>query len=142
MLLTLLVTMLLFLATTLLLLMLLAVAAAVYRCGRTAAAVGCTLKGPAAYPIVGTMHVMRGYADRPFHRFAMLARQYGPVYLMRMGATPCVIVNDYPSIRDVLITNGTKFGGRLDFARYHALFDGDRNNCEYLCRHRTLHIFV
>lgn len=112
-----------------------AVASAVYLygrryrcCGRPA---GSTLKGPVAYPIVGTMHVMRGHRHRPFRRFTELARQYGPVYLMRMGATPCVIVNDYPSIKEVLITNGSKFGCRLNFARYNALFDGDRNNCEY-----------
>lgn len=90
-----------------------------------------TLDGPAEYPMIGAMHVMRGYQHRPFRRFTELSRQYGPVYRMLMGATPCVVVNDYASIREVLITNGSKFGGRLDFDRYNALFAGNRNNCEY-----------
>lgn len=89
------------------------------------------LDGPAAYPVIGALHAMDGHRDQPFRRFTELARRYGPVYAMAMGSVPCVIVNDYPSIKEVLITNGSKFGGRPDFIRYNALFAGDRNNCEY-----------
>lgn len=97
-----------------------------------------TLDGPDAYPIVGTMYVMHGYRYRPFHRFTELARRYGPVYMMRMGGTPCAIVSGYPAIKEVLIANGPKFGGRFDFARYDALFNGDRNNCEYHFRRQPV----
>jgi cytochrome P450 family 307 subfamily A len=77
------------------------------------------------------MYVMDGHRDRPFRRFTELSRQYGPVYALTMGSVPCIVVNDYPSIQEVLVTNGSKFGGRPDFMRYNALFAGDRNNCEY-----------
>lgn len=86
--------------------------------------------GPIVLPVVGSLLSMAGAQDQPFERFARLARIYGPIYSMRMGTTPCVVVNDYPSIRDVLITNGSKFGGRPNFYRYDVLFGGDRNNCE------------
>lgn len=102
-----------------------------------AAVLGCRrpitgLSGPTAYPIIGTLHAMDGHRDNPFRRFTELARLYGPVYAMTMGSMPCVIVNDYPSIKEVLITNGSKFGGRPNFFRYNVLFAGDRNNCEYI----------
>jgi len=81
---------------------------------------------------------MDGHRDQPFRRFAELARRYGPVYAMTMGSVPCVVVNDYASIKEVLITNGSKFGGRPDFIRYNVLFAGDRNNCEY----KTLYEYI
>ncbi|XP_029341632.1 cytochrome P450 307a1-like [Acyrthosiphon pisum] len=76
---------------------------------------------------------MDGHQDSPFRRFTELSHQYGPVFAMTMGSMPCVVVNDYDSIKEVLITNGSKFGGRPDFTRYNALFAGDRNNSLALC---------
>lgn len=127
-------------ALSLLLFVVLLVLAAASASGRglrtaTAAATGAArtaaLDGPTAYPVIGTLYVMDGHRDNPFRRFTELAHRYGPVYAMTMGTTPCVVVNDYPSIKEVLITNGSKFGGRPDFSRYNVLFAGDRNNCEY-----------
>lgn len=97
-----------------------------------AAARTAVLDGPTAYPFIGALHAMDGHQDRPFRRFTELSHQYGPVFAMTMGSMPCVIVNDYESIKEVLITNGSKFGGRLNFTRYNVLFAGDRNNCEYI----------
>jgi len=131
-------------ALSLLLFVVLLMLAAASACGRgpwtarrrlgTATAVAArtaVLDGPTAYPVIGALHAMDGHQDRPFRRFTELSRQYGPVYALPMGSMPCVIVNDYPSIKEVLITNGSKFGGRPDFARYNVLFAGDRNNCKY-----------
>lgn len=115
-------------ALSALLFVLLFVLAAVLGCRRPTTG----LVGPTAYPIIGTLHAMDGHRDNPFRRFTELARLYGPVYAMTMGSIPCVIVNDYPSIKEVLITNGSKFGGRPNFSRYNVLFAGDRNNCEYI----------
>lgn len=128
-------------ALSLLLFVVLLMLAAASACGRglrtaaTATATGAARTaapdGPTAYPVIGTLYVMDGHRDNPFRRFTELAQRYGPVYAMTMGSTPCVVVNDYPSIKEVLITNGSKFGGRPDFSRYNVLFAGDRNNCEY-----------
>ncbi|KAF0766099.1 cytochrome P450 307a1-like [Aphis craccivora] len=116
-------------ALSALLFVLLFVLAAVLGCRRPTTG----LVGPTAYPIIGTLHAMDGHRDNPFRRFTELARLYGPVYAMTMGSIPCVIVNDYPSIKEVLITNGSKFGGRPNFSRYNVLFAGDRNNSLALC---------
>ncbi|XP_050522706.1 cytochrome P450 307a1-like [Daktulosphaira vitifoliae] len=91
------------------------------------------LNGPAVFPVIGSLHAMEGYQDKPFRRFTELARQYGPVYSMQMGSVPCVVVNDFESIKEVLITKGAQFGGRPDFIRYNVLFAGDRNNSLALC---------
>nr|QUH22253.1 cytochrome P450 307a1 [Megoura viciae] len=99
----------------------------------TAAARAAVLDGPTAYPVIGALHAMDGHQDRPFRRFTELSHQYGPVFAMTMGSMPCVIVNDYDSIKEVLIKNGSKFGGRPDFTRYNVLFAGDRNNSLALC---------
>ncbi|XP_025194732.1 cytochrome P450 307a1-like [Melanaphis sacchari] len=132
-------------ALSLLLFVVLLMLAAASACGRgpwtarrrpataTAAARTVALDGPTAYPVIGSLHVMNGHSDNPFRRFTELAQRYGPVYAMTMGSMPCVIVNDYPSIKEVLITNGSKFGGRPDFSRYNVLFAGDRNNSLALC---------
>lgn len=99
--------------------------------GATASAARPALNGPIAIPFIGAMYVMASHQCRPFRRFTELSHRYGPVYSMLMGRTPCVIVNDFASIKEVLITNGSKFGGRTDFIRYNVLFAGDRNNCKY-----------
>jgi len=103
------------------------------RPGKSTAAAALTAvpDGPTPYPVIGALHAMDGHQDRPFHRFTELSHKYGPVFSMPMGSMPCVIVNDFDSIKEVLITNGSKFGGRPDFSRYNVLFAGDRNNCEY-----------
>ncbi|XP_001945761.2 cytochrome P450 307a1-like [Acyrthosiphon pisum] len=105
------------------------------RPGKSTAAVALTAvpDGPTAYPVIGALHAMDGHRDKPFHRFTELSHKYGPVFSMTMGSMPCVIVNDFDSIKEVLITNGSKFGGRPDFSRYNVLFAGDRNNSLALC---------
>lgn len=105
--------------------------------GKSSTDIAARLDGPTAYPIIGALHAMDGHRDKPFRRFTELASRYGPVYAMTMGSVPCVVVNDYPSIKEVLVTRGSKFGGRPDFVRYNALFAGDRNNCEYLAVFRV-----
>lgn len=99
------------------------------------------LRGPFVMPVFGALYKMIGYRERPFRRFTQMARDYGAVYSLPLGAVPCVVVNDLASIKEVLYANGSKFGGRPDFIRYKVLFGGDRNNCKYeynaLCVYNT-----
>ncbi|KAK3921920.1 Cytochrome P450 307a1 [Frankliniella fusca] len=88
--------------------------------------------GPKAWPIIGNMHLL-GEHSNPFIAFTALSKKYGDIFSMVLGNTPCVIVNNYDLIKEVLITKGSHFGGRPDFLRYHALFGGDRNNSLALC---------
>lgn len=85
--------------------------------------------GPKPIPILGNLHLLGKY-EVPFQGFTDLAKKYGDVYKLKLGATPCLVVNSVEKIREVLNQNGKFFGGRPDFIRFNKLFGGDRNNCE------------
>ena len=88
------------------------------------------LRGPQRLPLIGSLHLLRG-SGGPFEAFTNLARQYGDIYEIQLGVANCVVVSSFAFIKEVLITKGNHFGGRPDFLRFHQLFGGDRNNCEY-----------
>ena len=85
--------------------------------------------GPKPWPILGSLHLLGQY-EIPFAGFTALAKIYGDIYSITLGNTPCVVVNTFPLIKEVLISKGSHFGGRPDFIRFHKLFGGDRNNCK------------
>lgn len=86
--------------------------------------------GPSPLPIIGSLHLL-GKCESPFQSFTELAKEYGDIFSIQLGATKCLVVNNLELIREVLNQNGKFFGGRPDFLRFHQLFAGDRNNCEY-----------
>ncbi|KAJ1525879.1 hypothetical protein ONE63_009071 [Megalurothrips usitatus] len=88
--------------------------------------------GPKAWPVIGNLHLL-GEHSNPFLAFTALSKKYGDIFSMVLGTVPCVVVNNYDLIKEVLITKGSHFGGRPDFLRYHKLFGGDRNNSLALC---------
>jgi len=90
---------------------------------------GNKLPGPKPWPIVGSLHLLASY-ESPFQGLSALAKIYGDVYSITLGTTPCVVVNNFQLIKEVLITKGSQFGDRPNFIRFHKLFGGDRNNCK------------
>ncbi|XP_059054979.1 cytochrome P450 307a1 [Achroia grisella] len=91
-----------------------------------------TAPGPIPLPVVGSLHLL-GKKESPFQVFTELAKNYGDIFSIKLGSTPCLVVNNLELIREVLNQNGKFFGGRPDFMRFHKLFDGDRNNSLALC---------
>lgn len=87
--------------------------------------------GPIPLPVIGSMHLL-GKHESPFQSFTELAGIYGDIYSIKLGSAQCLVVNSLEKIREVLNQNGKFFGGRPDFLRFHKLFAGDRNNCEYI----------
>lgn len=86
--------------------------------------------GPKPWPIIGSLHIMGRY-DVPYKAFADLARIYNnQIIKLRMGSVPCIVVNGLDNIKEVLITKGPQFDSRPNFARYHQLFCGDKENCK------------
>lgn len=85
--------------------------------------------GPTAWPVIGSLHLLAKY-EVPFEGFSQLSRIYGDMFSITLGSTPCVVVNSFPLIKEVLITKGPHFGGRPNFIRYDILFGGDRDNCK------------
>lgn len=87
--------------------------------------------GPLGWPVIGSLHLLASH-EVPFEAFSHLSKVYGDIFSITLGTTPCVVVNSFPLIKEVLITKGPHFGGRPNFIRYDILFGGDRDNCEYL----------
>ena len=86
--------------------------------------------GPRAWPLLGSLHLLGGY-EVPYAAFSHLAKRYGDVIKMSLGNQRCIVVNGLKNIREVLISKGAHFDGRPNFARFHQLFCGDKENCKY-----------
>lgn len=86
--------------------------------------------GPTGWPVIGSLHLLAKY-EVPFEAFSDLSKIYGDLFSITLGSTPCVVVNSFPLIKEVLITKGPHFGGRPNFIRYDILFGGDRDNCKF-----------
>ncbi|KAK9889265.1 hypothetical protein WA026_004544 [Henosepilachna vigintioctopunctata] len=91
-----------------------------------------TAPGPKPWPIIGSLHLL-GQHETPFQAFTELSKIYGDIFSINLGTIPCVVVNNFRLIKEVLVTKGADFGGRPDFMRFHKLFGGDRNNSLALC---------
>nr|UUB32630.1 cytochrome P450 CYP307A2 [Dendroctonus rhizophagus] len=91
-----------------------------------------TIPGPEPWPLIGSLHLLGKY-ETPFEGFTALSKIYGDIFSITLGSTPCVVVNNFELIKEVLISKGGDFGGRPDFMRFHKLFGGDRNNSLALC---------
>jgi cytochrome P450 family 307 subfamily A len=87
--------------------------------------------GPYAWPFIGSLHLLGGY-EVPYAAFSALAKRYGDVVKLSLGNQKCLIVNGLTNIKEALITKGAHFDGRPNFARFHQLFCGDKENCKYL----------
>lgn len=89
--------------------------------------------GPRPWPILGSLHILGRY-DVPYKAFADLVRDYDcQVIKLRMGSVPCVVVNGLENIREVLTIKGHHFDSRPNFARYHLLFGGNKENSLAFC---------
>lgn len=86
--------------------------------------------GPRPLPVIGSLHLLAAY-DLPYQALDALATQYGPVVGLKLGRVPCLVVSSLRYVKEVLLTKGDHFDGRPDFVRYHKLFSGDKQNCEY-----------
>ena len=88
---------------------------------------------PWGLPVIGNM-IQLGLKPNPYECMTDMSRRFGAVYGLKLGPTEAVVVNDLASIREVLVVKGDHFDSRPNFLRYHQLFGGDRDNCEYYSR--------
>lgn len=87
--------------------------------------------GPTPWPILGNLGLLAKYSN-PFVAFTDLSEKYGDAFSLTLGTTRCIVLNSIELITEALSRNGKYFGDRPDFIRFHRLFGGDRNNCEFL----------
>lgn len=88
--------------------------------------------GPTPIPFFGNLLSLRKYDECPYQGFSELKEKYGPVYALKMGSTPSVVVNTFDTIKEVLINKANSFDARPDLLRFKLYFGGDRQHCEYL----------
>lgn len=84
---------------------------------------------PLRLPIIGHLHLLRGYSV-PYQAFTALKLRYGPVVKLQLGSVNCVVVNGQRHIREALVTRGHHFDFRPNFERYQRLFAGNKENCK------------
>lgn len=89
--------------------------------------------GPVPWPILGNLSLLAKY-DNPFVAFTDLSEKFGDAFTLTLGSTRCIVLNSVELITEALSRNGKYFGDRPDFIRFHRLFGGDRNNCEFQTR--------
>lgn len=86
--------------------------------------------GPTPLPFLGNLLNLRKYSDCPHEGFCELKKKYGPVYSLKLGSSPAVIVNTYDTIKEVLVTKGNAFDARPDLTRFKLYFGGERDHCK------------
>ncbi|XP_015089572.1 cytochrome P450 CYP82D47-like [Solanum pennellii] len=69
---------------------------------------------PGAWPIIGHLHQLSGIDKNvPFaHTLAALADKYGPIFTLRMGMYPYLIINNWEGAKDCLTTHDKDFAAR------------------------------
>ncbi|XP_057322643.1 cytochrome P450 307a1-like [Microplitis mediator] len=84
--------------------------------------------GPEPWPILGSLYILAKY-DVPYKAFSVLAEKYNSqVIKIKLGSLPCIIVNGFDNIKEVLFTRNYDFDSRPNFVRYNRLFGGDKGN--------------
>ncbi|KAM4042261.1 cytochrome P450 2K1-like isoform 2-T2 [Anomaloglossus baeobatrachus] len=69
--------------------------------------------GPKPWPIIGNILLMN--AQRPYLTFQELAKTYGPVYSMKIGAQKMVVLCGYDVVHEALVTKAEVFSDRPVF---------------------------
>ena len=65
--------------------------------------------GPAPLPLIGNLHQM---GDHLHETFAQLSKKYTPIFTFRFGELTVVVINDFPTAKEVLVKRGAEFAGR------------------------------
>lgn len=66
--------------------------------------------GPWRLPLIGSYHHVRGGPRH--HRVRDLAKQYGPVMMLKMGETPTLVVSSPELAREIMKTQDANFAQR------------------------------
>ncbi|KAI8492618.1 hypothetical protein Bbelb_296590 [Branchiostoma belcheri] len=81
--------------------------------------------GPPAWPLLGHLPLLGG---RPHVRFAEWSRRYGPVLGVRLGPRPVVVLNDFESAREALVTKAEVFSSRPDLYLMRLFSNGGKGD--------------
>ncbi|XP_064020036.1 cytochrome P450 1B1-like [Pogoniulus pusillus] len=77
--------------------------------------------GPFAWPLVGNALAL---GRLPHVALGRLAQRYGPVFQLRLGQRPVLVLSGEPAIRRALVGLGSRFAGRPDFPSFQLVSGG------------------
>lgn len=85
-----------------------------------------TIPGPKGLPILGNILQVRAAAKNAGRVVTLekFAKEYGPVFLVKVFSKPLVFVSGYDEIIESVITKGRVFAGRPQPYRLRLLFKG------------------
>ncbi|XP_072918430.1 uncharacterized protein [Hemitrygon akajei] len=66
--------------------------------------------GPTPLPIIGNLHLLD--LKKPHLSLMKLSEKYGPIFSIKLGTMRAVVLTGYETVKDALINNPDKFGGR------------------------------
>ncbi|KAK4275345.1 hypothetical protein QN277_018444 [Acacia crassicarpa] len=81
--------------------------------------------GPWRLPVIGSYHHVRGGPRH--HRISDLAKQYGPVMMLKMGQTPTLVVSSPELAREIMKTQDANFAQRPDHPAAEVVLYGCSN---------------
>ncbi|KAK9214975.1 hypothetical protein WN944_006978 [Citrus x changshan-huyou] len=64
-----------------------------------------------AWPVIGHLHLLRG-PKPPYRVFDKMADKYGPIFIIRMGKNPALIVSNWEIAKECLTTHDKVFANR------------------------------
>ena len=81
-------------------------------------------KGPREWPVLGSLPSLAG-KELPHVVLANMAREYGPIFSMRMGSFYTVVLNDYALIRQAFAKSSDDFSDRPKLVVFDRVMNGD-----------------
>ncbi|XP_077569416.1 cytochrome P450 1A1 [Stigmatopora nigra] len=79
------------------------------------------LPGPLSLPIIGNVLEL---GQRPYLSLTAMSKRYGPVFKIKIGSRPVVVLSGSEMVRQALIKQGEDFSGRPDLYSFQFISDG------------------
>ncbi|XP_057707155.1 cytochrome P450 1A1 [Corythoichthys intestinalis] len=80
------------------------------------------LPGPVPLPIIGNVLEL---GKRPYLSLTAMSKRYGPVFKIKIGSRPVVVLSGSETVRQALIKQGEEFSGRPDLYSFRFISDGE-----------------
>ena len=84
----------------------------------------CLPPGPVSFPFIGNLHLV---SEHLHETLAEMGNKYGPISTFNLGQLRAVIVNDFPTAKEVLMERGTEFAGRPTIFTLDLISRGGKN---------------
>ena len=66
--------------------------------------------GPKGWPIVGNLPSLN--PETPYLSLSKIAAQYGPIFSLRFGSFPVVVLNSYDAVKEAFVKRGEDYDDR------------------------------